>query len=53
MAGIKNAELKKIIGDYDAIITRSGTTVDAETELWLYLCPLLGLSEERDRELHR
>ncbi len=30
MAGIKNAELKKIIGEYDAIITRSGTTVDAE-----------------------
>jgi len=26
-AGIKNPELKKIIGNYDAIITRSGTTV--------------------------
>jgi len=26
-AGIKNDELKKIIGQYDAIITRSGTTV--------------------------
>ncbi|MGE4317795.1 MAG: phosphoglycerate dehydrogenase [Deferribacterales bacterium] len=29
-AGIKNADLKKIIGNYDAIITRSGTTVDAD-----------------------
>ncbi len=29
-AGIKNTDLKKIIGDYDAIITRSGTTVDAD-----------------------
>lgn len=29
-AGIKNTELKKIIGNYDAIITRSGTTVDAD-----------------------
>ncbi len=28
--GIKNDELKKIIGDYDAIITRSGTAVTAE-----------------------
>jgi D-3-phosphoglycerate dehydrogenase len=28
-AGIKNDELKKIIGEYDAIITRSGTTVTA------------------------
>ncbi|OPY77624.1 MAG: D-3-phosphoglycerate dehydrogenase [Syntrophorhabdus sp. PtaU1.Bin153] len=27
--GIKNDELKKIIGEYDAIITRSGTTVTA------------------------
>jgi D-3-phosphoglycerate dehydrogenase len=26
-AGIKNPELKKIIGNYDAVITRSGTTV--------------------------
>lgn len=29
-AGIKNPELKKIIGNYDAIITRSGTTVTPE-----------------------
>lgn len=29
-AGIKNPDLKKIIGDYDAIITRSGTTVTAD-----------------------
>ncbi|MDR0454271.1 MAG: phosphoglycerate dehydrogenase [Deferribacteraceae bacterium] len=29
-AGIKNSELKKIIGSYDALITRSGTTVTAE-----------------------
>ncbi|ADD68032.1 D-3-phosphoglycerate dehydrogenase [Denitrovibrio acetiphilus DSM 12809] len=29
-AGIKNPDLKKIIGNYDAIITRSGTTVTAE-----------------------
>lgn len=30
MAGIKNPDLKKIIGNYDAIITRSGTTVTAD-----------------------
>lgn len=29
-AGIKNPDLKKIIGNYDAIITRSGTTVNAD-----------------------
>ena len=29
-AGISNADLKKIIGEYDAIITRSGTDVDAD-----------------------
>lgn len=29
-AGIKNVDLKPIIGDYDAIITRSGTTVTAD-----------------------
>ncbi len=29
-AGIKNDELKKIVGEYDAIITRSGTTVTAD-----------------------
>ncbi len=29
-AGIKNEELKKIIGNYDAVITRSGTTVTAD-----------------------
>ncbi|PLX71224.1 MAG: phosphoglycerate dehydrogenase [Denitrovibrio sp.] len=29
-AGIKNADLKKIISGYDAIITRSGTTVTPE-----------------------
>jgi len=29
-AGIKNDELKTIIGDYDAVITRSGTTVTPE-----------------------
>ena len=29
-AGIKNDELKKIIGEYDAIITRSGTAVTAD-----------------------
>jgi len=29
-AGIKNPDLKKIIGNYDAIITRSGTTVTPE-----------------------
>jgi len=29
-AGIKNDELKKIIGNYDAVITRSGTTVTAD-----------------------
>ena len=29
-AGIKNADLKLIIGNYDAVITRSGTTVDAD-----------------------
>lgn len=29
-AGINNADLKKIIGNYDAVITRSGTTVDAD-----------------------
>lgn len=29
-AGIKNSELKPIIGNYDAIITRSGTNVDAD-----------------------
>ena len=28
--GLKKAELHKLIGDYDAIITRSGTQVDAE-----------------------
>ncbi len=28
--GIKNDDLKKIIGDYDAIVTRSGTTVTAD-----------------------
>ena len=28
-AGIKNEELKKIIGEYDAIITRSGTNIPA------------------------
>ena len=28
-AGIKNEELKKIIGQYDAIITRSGTSISA------------------------
>ncbi len=28
--GINSVELKKIIGDYDAIITRSGTTVTAD-----------------------
>ncbi len=28
-AGIKNDELKKIIGEYDAIITRSGTNIPA------------------------
>ena len=28
-AGIKNEELKKIIGQYDAIITRSGTSITA------------------------
>lgn len=29
-AGIKNEDLKKIIGEYDAVITRSGTNVDAD-----------------------
>lgn len=29
-AGIKNDELKTIIGNYDAIITRSGTTITAD-----------------------
>lgn len=29
-AGIKNSDLKLIIGNYDAVITRSGTTVDAD-----------------------
>jgi D-3-phosphoglycerate dehydrogenase len=29
-AGIKNDELKPIIGNYDAVITRSGTTVTAD-----------------------
>ncbi len=29
-AGIKNEDLKKILGDYDAVITRSGTTVDED-----------------------
>ena len=29
-AGIRNDELKKIIGNYDAVITRSSTTVTAE-----------------------
>ena len=29
-AGIKNSELKNIIGNYDAAITRSGTTVTAD-----------------------
>ncbi len=29
-AGIKNVDLKPIIGNYDAVITRSGTTVDAD-----------------------
>ncbi len=29
-AGIKNDELKAIIGNYDAIITRSGTTITAD-----------------------
>jgi len=29
-AGIKNSDLKKIIGEYDAVITRSGTTVTPE-----------------------
>ncbi|MCA1927748.1 MAG: phosphoglycerate dehydrogenase [Calditerrivibrio sp.] len=29
-AGIKNVDLKPIIGEYDAIITRSGTTVTAD-----------------------
>jgi len=29
-AGIKNDELKEIIGNYDAIITRSGTTITKE-----------------------
>jgi D-3-phosphoglycerate dehydrogenase len=28
--GLKKAELHQLIGDYDAIITRSGTQVDAE-----------------------
>ncbi|HVN97172.1 MAG TPA: phosphoglycerate dehydrogenase [Syntrophorhabdaceae bacterium] len=28
--GIKTQDLKKIIGQYDAIITRSGTTIDAD-----------------------
>ncbi len=28
-AGIKNDDLKKIIGNYDAMITRSGTTIPA------------------------
>ena len=28
--GIKNDDLKKIIGEYDAIITRSGTTVTSD-----------------------
>lgn len=28
--GIKNEELKSIIGDYDAIITRSGTAITAD-----------------------
>ncbi len=28
-AGIKSDELKKVIGDYDALITRSGTTITA------------------------
>jgi len=28
-AGIKNEELKKVIGEYDAIITRSGTNIPA------------------------
>ena len=28
--GLKKAELHQVIGDYDAIITRSGTQVDAE-----------------------
>lgn len=28
--GIKNDEIKKIIGEYDAIVTRSGTTVTAD-----------------------
>ena len=29
-AGISNADLKHILGNYDAVITRSGTTVDAD-----------------------
>ena len=29
-AGIKNVDLKPILGNYDAVITRSGTTVDAD-----------------------
>lgn len=29
-AGISNADLKPILGNYDAVITRSGTTVDAD-----------------------
>ena len=29
-AGITNEELKPILGNYDAVITRSGTTVDAD-----------------------
>lgn len=29
-AGIKNEDLKPILGNYDAVITRSGTTVDAD-----------------------
>ena len=28
--GLEKAELHRVIGDYDAIITRSGTQVDAE-----------------------
>jgi len=29
-AGISDADLKEIIGNYDAIITRSGTTITAD-----------------------
>jgi len=36
--GIKSDELKKIIGEYDAIITRSGTNIPARCLLpvWMY-----------------